>query len=252
MIAKLFRVVVLAVLSGGLATSTAASAADLKNAIKIKEIKEGSGAAVTRHSKVTVHYTGWLQDGTKFDSSVDRGKPFDFTLGVGQVIPGWDMGVEGMKVGGRRELTIPPALAYGSRGAGNVIPPNATLRFEIELLAFTPPRYTNVDNSALRELLAKGTKIIDVRRKDEWDTTGVIADSKLLTAFDAYGNFVQSFPADLSKLVKPDEPVIVICRTGSRSSAIANFLAERAGYTKVYNVTDGILNWIKDGNPVTK
>ena len=81
-----------------------------------------------------LHYTGWLADGTKFDSSLDRNQPFSFPLGAGQVIKGWDEGVAGMKVGGKRTLIVPPALGYGARGAGNVIPPNATLKFEVQLL----------------------------------------------------------------------------------------------------------------------
>jgi FKBP-type peptidyl-prolyl cis-trans isomerase len=100
----------------------------------IEDLVVGTGAAATSGQKVTVHYTGWLANGKKFDSSKDRGDPFVFPLGKGQVIKGWDEGVQGMKVGGKRKLTIPPAMGYGARGAGGVIPPNATLVFEVELL----------------------------------------------------------------------------------------------------------------------
>jgi FKBP-type peptidyl-prolyl cis-trans isomerase len=101
----------------------------------IEDLVVGNGATAQAGQSVVVHYTGWLTSGQKFDSSVDRNDPFDFRLGAGQVIPGWDQGVAGMQVGGKRKLTIPPNLAYGARGAGGVIPPNATLVFEVELLA---------------------------------------------------------------------------------------------------------------------
>lgn len=107
--------------------------------LEIEDLVEGSGEPAVKGQQVTVHYTGWLyQEGTqgsKFDSSVDRRSPFVFELGAGMVIAGWDEGVAGMRVGGKRVLIIPPDLGYGAYGAGGVIPPNATLKFEVELLA---------------------------------------------------------------------------------------------------------------------
>ena len=101
----------------------------------IEDLVVGTGDSASPGQRVSVHYTGWLTNGNKFDSSKDRGQPFMFSLGRGEVIRGWDEGVAGMKIGGKRKLTIPPDLGYGARGAGGVIPPNATLMFEVELLA---------------------------------------------------------------------------------------------------------------------
>lgn len=101
----------------------------------IEDLTVGDGDEARAGQKVSVHYTGWLADGSKFDSSKDRNEPFEFPLAARWVIAGWDEGVQGMRVGGKRKLTIPPDLGYGARGAGGVIPPNATLVFEVELLA---------------------------------------------------------------------------------------------------------------------
>jgi FKBP-type peptidyl-prolyl cis-trans isomerase FkpA len=111
------------------------SSSTTASGLVIEDITVGTGAEAAAGQRVTVHYTGWLTDGRKFDSSKDRDDPFVFPLGAGRVIRGWDEGVQGMKVGGTRKLTIPPALGYGARGAGGVIPPDATLVFEVELLA---------------------------------------------------------------------------------------------------------------------
>lgn len=118
-------------------TTTPPSAAQettLPGGLKYQDVTVGTGAEATPGKRVTVHYTGWLTDGTKIDSSVDRGQPYTITLGAGEVIQGWDQGIAGMKVGGKRKLTIPHQLAYGPSGRPPVVPPSATLLFDIELL----------------------------------------------------------------------------------------------------------------------
>jgi peptidylprolyl isomerase len=132
-----FDVFLVSVRAGAPSTPSAVEESQLTttaSGLKYADLEEGTGAEAKSGQTVSVHYTGWLTDNTSFDSSLNRGEPFSFQLGGGQVIPGWDEGVVGMKVGGRRQLVIPAELGYGAAGAGGVIPPNATLVFEVELL----------------------------------------------------------------------------------------------------------------------
>ncbi len=131
---KLLSVVAAAILVVVIPMTACAKGKKMKDGLIINDVKVGTGAVAKAGETVTVQYTGWLMNGKKFDSSKDRNEPFTFQLGAGQVIQGWDEGVAGMKVGGTRMLVIPPSLGYGERGAGGVIPPNATLKFEVELL----------------------------------------------------------------------------------------------------------------------
>jgi len=133
----IFEVELVSILPGAPEAATEVDEADYtttESGLKYYDLEVGEGPSPEAGQLVSVHYTGWLEDGTKFDSSLDRGQPITFPIGVGQVIPGWDEGVSTMKVGGQRQLVIPSKLAYGEQGAGGVIPPDATLIFEVELL----------------------------------------------------------------------------------------------------------------------
>ncbi|MCP5366343.1 MAG: FKBP-type peptidyl-prolyl cis-trans isomerase [Hyphomicrobiales bacterium] len=245
MLKRLLSVVLTALLVAG------AAAAQAADGLRIKDLTVGAGETAVRNAKVTVHYTGWLADGTKFDSSRDRGKPFSFVLGAGKVIRGWDDGLRGMREGGTRELQIPPELGYGAHGAGGVIPPNATLKFQVELIKVEAPPYDNVDNGDLKALLARGVVLVDLRRDDEWQKTGVVAGSRLVTAFDKRGKLRPEFLSEFKQHVTgKDQEVVLICRTGNRSAVIAQALTEQLGYQHIHNVQHGITKWIRDGNAV--
>lgn len=224
---------------------TTAMAADLK----IEILTEGSGPVAETGQRVVVHYEGRLADGEMFDASRPRERPFTFTLGEGQVIEGWDQGVAGMKIGETRRLTVPPELGYGAAGAGGVIPPDATLVFEIELLDVTTPAI--LEQATAEDLLkaqADGVVVIDIRREDEWQETGIIAGAQTLTAFTATGGIHPEFLDGFHALAPtPDTPVMLYCRSGSRTMNLGNALIDQLGFSNVSHLSSGITGWLAEG-----
>ena len=247
MLKNLYFFVSLAILtlfSGNLAFSS-------ENELKITINQNGSGDSAEMGMSVSVHYTGKLEDGTVFDSSIPRGQPFTFTLGAGQVIKGWDLGVEGMKLGEKRSLVIPPHLGYGIRGAGATIPPNATLIFDIELLEVTMPiTLRDLSPNGFIDAQKNGGIVIDIRREEEWKETGILQGSNTITAFTKDGNIHPDFPKKFFDLINDiDVPILLYCRTGNRTGILGQALIDQVGQTNVSHLSEGIVGWKKEGHP---
>ena len=208
--------------------------------LEIKNNIEGYGVEILNHSKIKVHYIGTLEDGTKFDSSYDRGEPFSFQIGLRQVIEGWETGIMGMKVGGKRTLIIPPELGYGQRGAGELIPPNSTLVFDVEIIDVQPPAYNLITSDEIHNLLKDNYKFIDIRTKKEREFTGVIPGSLEITAFDIYGKFVPEFMKTFQDLVDLNDNIVFISNEGEIASILANGFAEQLGSKNMNALKGGI------------
>ena len=193
-----------------------------------------------------------LEDGTKFDSSYDRGEPFSFQIGLRQVIKGWETGIIGMKVGGKRTLIIPPELGYGERGAGELIPPNSTLIFDIEIIDSQPPLYNLITTNEIQNLLKDNYKFIDIRTKEERDFTGVIHGSLEITAFDVYGKFVPEFMKTFQSVVDLNDNIVFVSNEGEIASILANGFAEQLGAKNMNVLKGGIQQLIYDNYDLTK
>lgn len=217
--------------------------------LEITVLENGNGVVAELGMLVAVHYQGRLTDGTVFDDSHKRGEPISFTLGKGQVIPGWEQGIEGMTVGEKRVLTIPPELGYGAAGAGDVIPPNATLVFDVELVsAMVAPTLSDAMPQDLEKARESGTIIIDIRDESEWRATGIIDTAHTITGFTSMGGLHPEFQAKFTALVpEKDTPFILYCQAGSRTSMMGRALVEQLGYTQVSHLTTGIDGWLKYG-----
>ena len=224
----------------------------MADGVQINNNIEGEGIEIVKHSKIQVHYTGKLQDGTKFDSSFDRGEPFSFQIGLRQVIEGWETGLMGMRVGGKRTLIIPPELAYGERGAGDLIPPNATLTFDIEIVGVQDPGYGFVKAIEIKALQEEGYNFIDIRTEKERDHTGVVPGSLEITAFDIYGNFVPEFMKTFRDLVKLDDNTVFISNEGEIASILANGFVEQLNASNMYALKGGIQQLIKENYKLEK
>ena len=224
----------------------------IADGIQITNIVEGEGTEIINHSKIQVHYTGKLQDGTKFDSSYDRGQPFIFQIGLREVIKGWEIGLMGMKVGGKRTLIIPPELAYGDRGAGDLIPPNATLTFDIEIVAVKHPGYGLIKAEDIQVLKEDGYKFIDIRTEKERENTGIISGSLEITAFDIYGNFVPEFMKAFRDLVELDDNTVFISNEGEIASMLANGFVEQLNAPNIFVLKGGIQQLIKENYELEK
>ena len=221
----------------------------MTNKLKIEVMQEGDGDLAEHGKRVTVHYEGRLTDDTVFDTSRSRSQPFGFTIGAGQVIQGWEQGVTGMKVGEMRRLTIPADLGYGVAGAGGVIPPNATLVFDIELLAVSMP--ISLGQATPAEFIQArkdGVTIVDIRRPEEWMQTGVIEGAETITAFEANGRLHPEFQQKFMAVVpSPDTPVCLYCWAGPRTTNLGMALVEQLGFSHVTHLSEGIMGWTNDG-----
>ena len=211
------------------------------NEVQILEEVFGDGLLVTNHSKVSVHYIGRLEDNNEFDNSYKRNQPFQFQIGVRQVILGWETGLLGMREGGKRTIFIPYKLAYGENGAGDLIPPKSNLIFEIEILKVSPPKYKQIDSYQLKLAMSDDTfKILDIRNKEELKNSEIIPGSILITAFDSKGNFLPEFVNKYQKIIEPGKKVIFVSEDGINSSILANGFVEQLNQINIYNLKDGI------------
>ena len=223
--------------------------AAMVNKLKIEVMQEGHGDVAEHGQRVIVHYEGRLSDDTVFEASRPSGQPFSFNIGAGQVIQGWEQGVTGMKVGEMRRLTIPANLGYGAAGASGIIPPHATLVFDIELLSVTVPVSLGQATPAdLLQAQENGVVIVDIRRPDEWSYTGIIAGAETITAFEASGNLNPDFQQKfMTRVPTAETPVLLYCLMGARTTNLGMVLIDQLGYLNVTHLSRGIMGWTAEG-----
>ena len=210
----------------------------------------GLGDKIKNHYKISVHYVGTLEDGTEFDNSYKRNQPFKFQIGTRVVIPGWEIALMGMQVGGKKKFKVPPSLAYGNSGAGDLIPPNSSLIFDVEIINIKSPGYIEINSEQLLSLQKEKLFLLDIRTEKEWQLTGVIEGSYKISAFDSKGNLNPNFLKMYKKNVKENDHVVFISDKGEVSSILANGFIENLGMKNIYSLKGGIQEWIIKGNKI--
>jgi len=204
----------------------------------------GDGLEIINHTKVKIHYIGKLTDGKEFDNSYKRGEPIEFQIGTRQVIKGWEIGLLGMKIGGKRTILVPPDMAYGNNGVKDLIPPNSSLIFDIEIVDVALPGYRIINSDQVKLALTGNYIIIDIRTQKERNSTGIISGSIELTAFDEFGNFIPSFLNYFNNNTNQNDKIIFVSNKGEISEILANGFVENLGYKNIYSVKGGIQSLI--------
>tara|TARA_B110001454_G_scaffold214920_1_gene235482 strand:- start:3300 stop:4043 length:744 start_codon:yes stop_codon:yes gene_type:complete len=218
-------------------------------AVEIEIISDdpGAGKKIVNHSWVQIEYTGSFVNGEVFDTNVGKDKPLVIQIGMREVIPGFEQGIIGINKGTKRKIKIPSELAYGKKGAGDIIPPNADLIFEFKIIDVLDPNYKLISSNELIELIKQNAVALDIRTEDQWQKTGVIKSSFQETAFDKDGKFnvylidkIRALAAAESQNIE----IIFISNDGETAAILGNAFAEDLGFKNVFVLNGGIKAWI--------
>ena len=215
--------------------------------------KPGEGNKIINHSWVQIEYTGSFVDGKVFDANVGKDRPLVVQIGMKEVIPGFEQGIIGTNKGSKRKIRIPAQLAYGEKGAGELIPPNSNLVFEFEVLDVLSPNYEKINSEKLEKLIKENAVALDIRLDNQWKKTGVIKGSFQETAFDINGKFNVYLMDKVRALAGAESQgieLIFISHDGKTAEILGNAFAEDLGFTNVYVLDGGIQSWIKSNKPL--
>ena len=217
--------------------------------IKIISDKPGDGKKIIYHSWVQIEYTGSFENGEVFDTNVGKNRPLVVQMGMKEVIPGFEQGIIGTTKGTKRKIKIPAELAYGKKGAGDVVPPNTDLIFEFEIIDVLDPNYKLISSDELINLINKNAVALDIRTEEQWKETGIIKGSFQETAFSKDGKFNVYLMDKVRALAGAESQnieIAFISNDGETAAILANAFAEDLGFTNVFVLRGGIKAWIEE------